>query len=135
MTQGQRDAMATAEARRDALLAEARVFRAQGSEWDAVRTALEARGFGYEGTGGGCDAFIRWECEDGKALASVWVTADMDPSTPETFGEPVVVGYYAGEYADTPVMMMRFPSLQAFLDVTQIQAETLAYRFALGRDE
>lgn len=154
MTQGQRDAIATAEARRDALLSEALEFRAKGCELDAlmreaqakayedhrrailgtlveserIAEAMRARGFVLEGTGGGCEAFIKYEEQGGKVIGQVMVTRECDPSVPDEMGEPVDVGYYVGEEGETCVMIMRFPSLTAFLAASQIQADELAFK-------
>ncbi len=106
------------------------------SDVKRIAEAMAARGFIREGTGGGCEAWIRYQMDtDAQGVssvgqASVWVTRFDDPSVPEEMGEAVSVGYYAGEYADECVMMMTFPSLTAFLDATKVQAETLAYRAA-----
>lgn len=156
MTQGQRDAIATAEARRDALLAEAREFWAKGCEFDALKReaqamayedhkeailgtlresariaeAMTARGFIREGTGGGCEWFINRVEEQGKPVSCVVVTRECDPSVPDEMGEAVDVGYYIGEEGETCVMMMRFPTLSAFLAATQIQVDEMAYKVA-----
>lgn len=110
---------------------------------DAERIAdgMKARGFQLEGTGGGCEAFIRYSVQGGEVwnpergemgagdtIASVWVTRECDPSVPDDMDEAVDVGYYAGEYADEFVMMMRFPSVREFFAATQMQADTLAYQ-------
>lgn len=98
------------------------------NDYERIVKGMKARGFQLEGTGGGCDAFIRYEEQDGVTIASVWVTAHCDPSAPTDMDEAVDVGFYAGAEADTNVMVMRFPSVWAFFAVTQVQAETLAYR-------
>ncbi len=96
---------------------------------DAERIAdgMKARGFVLEGTGGGCDAYVRYT-EEGGQFGSVWVTRECDPSVPDDMYEAVDVGYYVGDEDATSVMMMRFPSVWAFFAATQIQADTLAYQ-------
>ena len=98
------------------------------NDYERIVKGMKARGFQLEGTGGGCDAFVRYEEQDGVTIASVYVTRECDPSVPDDMDEPIDVGYYAGAEADTNVMMMRFPSVWAFFNVTQVQAENLAYR-------
>lgn len=99
------------------------------SDVQRIADGMKARGFIHEGTGGGCEAFISYTDDvEGNVIASVYITAECAPSVPVDMDEPVDVGYYVGECADTCVMMMHFPSVWAFFAVTKVQADTLAYR-------
>lgn len=98
-----------------------------------IRDGMKARGFILEGTGGGCEAFIRYQDDvEGNVIASVMVTRFDDPSVPDEMGESVTVGYYAGECQDECVVLMSFPSVWAFFDATRVHADNIT-RF--GRAE
>lgn len=100
------------------------------SDVQRIAEAMTARGFILEHTGGGCEAFIKYEEQDGEVIGQVMVTREEDPSVPDEMGEPVDVGYYVGEDCDICVFFMRFPSLAEFLAASQIQADELAFKVA-----
>jgi hypothetical protein len=92
-----------------------------------IIAGMTARGFVLEETGGGCDAFIR-NGEEGEE-GSVWVTAHCDPSAPTQLDEPIDVGFYIGDsLGGDPILRLYFPSVLAFFEATQSQADNLAYK-------